>query len=154
MKDRIQEFINKNGLTPTKLADYIGVQRSTVSHLLSGRNKPSFDFISKMLVAYPSLNPDWLITGRGYSMRVNNSNDTEKISNPSLFPEFETENINSQPNDNKIGTHYSEPEKADNKDIIPYSQPTMHSDNNANGKTIERTLIFYTDGTFTEYRPS
>lgn len=154
MKDRIQEFINKNGLTPTKLADYIGVQRSTVSHLLSGRNKPSFDFISKMLIAYPSLNPDWLITGRGYSMRVNDSNDTEKISNPSLFPEFETENINSQPNDNKTGTHYSEPEKADNKDIMQYSQPTMHSDNNANGKTIERTLIFYTDGTFTEYRPS
>lgn len=57
------------GLTPSQFADKLGVQRSGVSHLLSGRNKPSFEFINKMLVAYPKINPDWLITGNGKAYR-------------------------------------------------------------------------------------
>ena len=57
------------GLSPSQFADKLGVQRSGVSHLLSGRNKPSFEFISKMLAAYPKLNPDWLIMGSGKAYR-------------------------------------------------------------------------------------
>ena len=57
------------GLSPSQFADKLGVQRSGVSHLLSGRNKPSFEFINKMLVAFPKINPDWLITGNGKAYR-------------------------------------------------------------------------------------
>jgi len=154
MKDRIQEFINKNGLTPTKLADYIGVQRSTVSHLLSGRNKPSFDFISKMLIAYPSLNPDWLITGRGEFLRNNSSASEREISNPSLFPDLEPINTNLQLDDNKNNTELLSTERTDNKEITKDIHSNISLENSTNEKTIERTLIFYTDGTFKEYRPS
>ena len=65
MKDRIIQFLKENNLTSTKFADVIGVQRSSISHLLSGRNKPSFDFIEKMLLSYPDINAQWLITGKG-----------------------------------------------------------------------------------------
>ena len=48
MKDRIIQFLKENGLTSTRFADIIDVQRSSISHILSGRNKPSFDFIENL----------------------------------------------------------------------------------------------------------
>ncbi len=69
MEERLKLFLAMEGLSPSQFADKLGVQRSGVSHLLSGRNKPSFEFINKMLVAYPKLNPDWLIMGTGKAYR-------------------------------------------------------------------------------------
>lgn len=65
MKDRLIRLLDSEQLTASKFADRIGVQRSSVSHVLSGRNKPSFDFIEKTLKAFPDLNPEWLILGKG-----------------------------------------------------------------------------------------
>jgi len=65
MKERLLQIIDLEQLTPSKFADIIGVQRSSVSHIISGRNKPSFDFLQKTLKAFPGLNADWLIMGEG-----------------------------------------------------------------------------------------
>lgn len=65
MKNQIQELINAEGLTPSKLAEILGVQPSSISHILSGRNNPGYEFISKILVKFPSLNPRWLLLGKG-----------------------------------------------------------------------------------------
>ena len=54
------------GLKSSALADSIGVNRATISHILSGRNKPSIDFLEKLVNAYPNINANWLITGIGY----------------------------------------------------------------------------------------
>ena len=54
------------GVKSSVFADTIGVNRSTISHILSGRNKPSIDFLEKLLYVYPELNANWLITGIGY----------------------------------------------------------------------------------------
>ncbi|MDC0204429.1 helix-turn-helix transcriptional regulator [Flavobacteriales bacterium] len=53
-------------LKPSSFADKIGVNRATISHILSGRNKPSIDFLQKLLSNYPELNVNWLITGIGF----------------------------------------------------------------------------------------
>ena len=53
-----------NNLNASSFADRVGVQRSSVSHILTGRNKPSLDFIQKTLKEFPRVNGDWLITGR------------------------------------------------------------------------------------------
>ena len=58
--------MKSEGLRASKLADNIDVNRATISHILSGRNKPSVDFFQKLLSAYPNLNANWLITGIGY----------------------------------------------------------------------------------------
>ena len=63
IQERIQLIIKANKETPSSFADKIGVQRSNVSHVLSGRNKPSFDFLSKIITHYPNVNASWLITG-------------------------------------------------------------------------------------------
>jgi len=65
MKDRIVQFLASEGLSPAEFADKIGVQRSSMSHILNGRNQPSASFLQKMFQIYPLLNPRWLMIGDG-----------------------------------------------------------------------------------------
>lgn len=83
--DRIKTIMKVNQLSASQLADEIGVQRSNVSHVLSERNKPSFEFIHKLLVRFPKVNAHWLITGT--------SQETERTSEAakSDLPDFSTE---------------------------------------------------------------
>jgi len=64
LQDRILIILNELGINHSQFADEIGVQRSSISHVLSGRNKPSFEFLQKLILAYPQINADWLIIGR------------------------------------------------------------------------------------------
>jgi len=66
MYERLKSWMESEGLLPSKLADIIGVNRATISHILSGRNKPSIDFLEKLLSSYPNINANWLISGIGY----------------------------------------------------------------------------------------
>ena len=66
MHTRLKNWMESEGLKPSRLADNIGVNRATISHILSGRNKPSIDFLQKLLSTYPNLNANWLIIGIGY----------------------------------------------------------------------------------------
>jgi transcriptional regulator with XRE-family HTH domain len=65
MKDRITLLIKAKNLTAAQFADEIGVQKSSISHIISGRNNASLDFIQKVLVTYPEVNMDWLMFGKG-----------------------------------------------------------------------------------------
>ena len=73
MNRRLQQFLELEQLKPAQFADIMGIQRSNVSHILSGRNKPGFDFIQKFLLKFPSVNPDWLLLGRGKPLREQNT---------------------------------------------------------------------------------
>lgn len=63
IKERIQLIIKMNNLTSSAFADSLGVQRSNISHILSGRNKPSLDLLEKIILTFPRVNAHWLITG-------------------------------------------------------------------------------------------
>ena len=65
MKERLLEFLRNENKTSAQLAEEIGVQASGISHILSGRNNPSLDFILKMLEKYQFLSTDWLLFGKG-----------------------------------------------------------------------------------------
>jgi transcriptional regulator with XRE-family HTH domain len=65
MKERLIQLLDLEQLSPSKFADIIGVQRSSISHIISGRNKPSFDFLERTLKAFPGLNASWLMLGEG-----------------------------------------------------------------------------------------
>jgi len=66
MYERLKNWMESEGLKSSALADSIGVNRATISHILSGRNKPSIDFLEKLLNVYPNINANWLISGIGY----------------------------------------------------------------------------------------
>ncbi len=63
IQDRVRVIIKANNLTSAEFADRLGIKRSNLSHVLSGRNKPGIDFLSKIIEAYPNVNAAWLITG-------------------------------------------------------------------------------------------
>ncbi len=65
MKERLLEFLKQENKSSAQFADDIGVQASGISHILSGRNNPSLDFVLKMLDKYKFLSTDWLLFGKG-----------------------------------------------------------------------------------------
>lgn len=145
MKDRLQRFLDLEQLTPARLADILDVQRSGLSHILSGRNKPGFDFINKLLTKFPSLNAEWLITGKGKVYKESTTTYVEKSaglfqgqdSSKSLFssdnetvkPPLKQENLSENP--------------------IFEDEPIKGSEN----KTLKKVLMIYSDNSFTEYFP-
>lgn len=65
MNRRLLQFLQAENITQSQFADILNVARGSVSHILSGRNKPGYDFIESLLLHYPQLNLDWLLTGKG-----------------------------------------------------------------------------------------
>lgn len=119
----IMDFYN---LSAALLADKIEVQRSSISHLLSGRNKPSLDFVLKILKAFPEVELYWLLNGVGtFPKSINHKIET--TSTPTLFS-----------NEKK-----NAPEKVIPEKIIEDSKDTS--------KEIERIVIFFKDGSFKNY---
>ena len=80
--DRIKEVIAQHELSSTAFADRLGVQRSSISHILSGRNKPSLDFIMKLLQAFPTTDTNWLLFGSEQKSQTTSAQ-------PPLFPQEE-----------------------------------------------------------------
>jgi transcriptional regulator with XRE-family HTH domain len=141
MKDRIQKLLLQEKLSPIKFAEIIGVQRSSISHILSGRNNPSFDLIHSILEKFPNINPDWLIMGKGDLYR--------KPIQTSIFDLQETsineKNIVNQTVD-KMNRRIEQHQHVG----VPISKAF---ENSINEKQIERVVVFYKDKTFSEYRP-
>lgn len=124
----IMEFY---GLSATAFAEELEFNRSTISHLLSGRNKPSLDFVVKILQKYPEVTMSWLIFGKG-----NFPSSSEKIEKIS-----KSENTS-----NTI-----EPGSAN----LLVKEIMMENDSSANksssAKRVEKIIILYSDGSFNIY---
>ena len=74
-------------LTQTQFADTLSVARGSVSHILSGRNKPGYDFLESLMLHYPALNLEWLLTGRGKMYKEPSSEGSEGGIMMDLFPQ-------------------------------------------------------------------
>jgi transcriptional regulator with XRE-family HTH domain len=131
MQEQLREILSRENLTSSQFADRIGVQRSSVSHVISGRNKPGFDFISKILTAFPGLNANWLISGSG-QMYGGEAHETSTSPPPVL--EEETDQAPASQTDVK--------EKEPIPDATAEPLPP---------KEVERIVVFYKDRTFREY---
>jgi len=154
MNDRISLILKYKNISATKFADEIDVQRSSISHILSERNKPSLEFIQKILKTYSEISPEWLISGKG-----------AMIKNPDLFEQVETttakevkpvfENDTFSKN---INIPEEQPVSIVEEKIQNEVKPVINEEIKAfpsvpNNKKIEKILVFYTDNTFKEYFP-
>jgi transcriptional regulator with XRE-family HTH domain len=168
MKDRITQFLSSEGISPAEFADKIGVQRSSVSHVLNGRNYPSASFIQKMLGSYKSLNPRWLLLGEG--LMLDNQSFLEKPPTLFQFPR-ETEATKTpvesvkkeEPPVTEIYNQLSD--KLKDKPLTSVDlntgtelnlAQTMSDLVNAtiDNKEVERIVLFFNDKTFKAYTPS
>jgi plasmid maintenance system antidote protein VapI len=141
MKDQLIKILKHFDITATRFADEIGVQRSSISHILGGRNKPSYDFILKVIEKYPSLNLTWLLTGKGNMILdaedSRNQKDTETDQQSELFmPDKKPDSDNFQQTEHEI------------KHVIDISK---QNNNVTNVNKIDSVVILYTDGTFVHY---
>ncbi|MEC3908011.1 helix-turn-helix transcriptional regulator [Tamlana sp. 2201CG12-4] len=117
---RLQKVIDYYGESASSFAEKIGVQRSSISHILSGRNKPSLDFILKLLSSFPEVDLYWLFNGKGeFPSKLKNENtQTSQDLPPSSTQQLES----------------------------------VISEKSNQDKTIERIVIFYSDGTFKNFQ--
>ncbi len=82
METRLEQLLKAEGLTSAKFAEILSVQPSSISHLLSGRNKPNFDFISRLFTMFPDVNPKWFINGDGEMYTSAKGGDLNQGSTP------------------------------------------------------------------------
>ncbi len=140
MVDRIRQLMEYKGLTSTQLADNIDVPRAIVSHILSGRNKPSLDVVLKIVSTYREIARDWLLLGEGDMLIRLATVGKEKpqatrAAAPASLEEKEA------PSPAAIAGKVQEASTA--------AQAPAASE-----KAIEQIMVFYTDKTFSTYKPS
>ena len=145
MTERINYILKFYKINSSKFADEIGVQKSSISHVLSGRNKPSLDFIQKLLNAFPEINADWLIMGKGKMI-------IEEYKSNLFSPVKEKKQLRT-----KIYEEAPENEEARNvqlqKNKTEHQQLTEAPLQNKTGKKTHKIVVFYTDNTFKEFFP-
>ncbi|MBD2716100.1 helix-turn-helix transcriptional regulator [Microvirga sp. STR05] len=213
MVERIRTLLEARQLTPTQFADAIGVARPIVSHIMSGRNKPSLEVVQKIIAAFPDIALPWLLTGAG-TMAAEPASGVSLPSAPALppaparrsilkapkpareaqqgisFGNGTAEQVTSAPVAASSTATEALPPSALNTDMhsqaaiatatvpatvghgnnrnegatavnrqAPASELAMPSESSLvaqvadKGKAIRRIVIFYRDGTFTDYQP-
>ncbi|WP_297765783.1 helix-turn-helix transcriptional regulator [uncultured Muriicola sp.] len=83
---RLEKILTFYNLSASSFADKIGVQRSSISHLLTGRNKPSLEFVMKVVTSYPEVNLYWLLNGKGSFPAKKESTASPSLSSPTPIP--------------------------------------------------------------------
>lgn len=151
MKEKLEIIRQNEQMNASELAKKLGVEASAISHIRSGRNKPSFDFVVKILAAFPHINPDWLLLDRGPYLRedvggaaplpgningVDSLDDVPHSGDVTLFDA--AENIRTEETES-VSKNYIEP---------PFPLQSK------NGKSVERIIVLYSDKSFDSYNPS
>ena len=146
---RLEIILDYYSLNASSFADKIGVQRSSMSHLLSGRNKPSLDFVLKILDVFPDVDLYWILNGKGSFPK-----NEEEIVNSKIENNVETEKPSApiSPNENLISKDlFSEMNKTEfpEKKMAQDKNPNLNSEEGE----IEKIVFFYKNGTFKVYIP-
>lgn len=156
MEDRIKKFMEHKGISPSELADAIGVQRSNVTHVLKARNKPSFQFIEKLLQIYPEINAKWLLLGEGNMIEGISKSRTlfDTIPDP-VIPKVAPEK-KPEPEMTRESTASAPIETVSAPPVSPKKEPEneLYDTFFGNEKPIERMIVFFKDQTFKVYNPS
>ena len=124
-KERIESVMSSLGLNARQFAAEIHVQPGTISNMMAGRNNPSLEVMKRIMERYPTLNPEWLIAGRGEMWR------TEPGKEPGLF--------DAQAPDPK------------NKTVRTVQKEELQTPA-APPKQIARIVVYYTDNTYAEFK--
>jgi transcriptional regulator with XRE-family HTH domain len=141
MKERILEFLKNENKTSAQFAEEIGVQPSGISHIISGRNNPSLDFVIKMLEKYSFLSADWLIFGKGSMYKE-----------PRMADLFSSKDLDVavKKNDEKVIK-----DKKITDDIHGQENETLASAiTEKDDAKVKKIVWFYENGSFEEFYPS
>lgn len=162
MREKLLELLNREGLKPSQLAEILEINPAGISHILAGRNKPSFELLQKILRRFPRINPDWLLLDSNQIYRSEIPNPVSGI--PTDKTQAEKNNLdntlfgNTSNGGSKSGTpkitspgNTALPESAIGGHPVASNIPTT---GNLSKAGIKRIVIFYEDQTFETYTPA
>lgn len=145
MREKLLKLIKTENLTSSKLAELLGVQPSGISHIMSGRNKPSFDLVQKILRRFPNINPDWLLLDGEQMYRATPNSQTSEnalfVTDSEPGQEIHnTENLSEQSDlqETSVTIH--------NQTKIPAAIQSLQNRGN-----IKRIIVLYDDRSFESY---
>ena len=159
MKERLNMLLEEYGLNSSRLAEKMGIQRSGISHIMAGRNKPSFDFIVGLLKLFPELDANWLLTGDGTMLKGDNfqettiSSDTNASADkrqPDLFTNIPQDISASTDKTGKDKLQHDT--KNNDRDHDSEVYKSKHTES-ASEYQVESVLILLSNGKFKTYRP-
>lgn len=179
LNERISKIIEYSGYTASEFAETVDVQRSSISHITAGRNKPSLDFLVKVKDRFPELQWDWIIKGEGDMLKglehEESSEPDDKprtTSLPDLFNMIEGEYLGSTESEDTIRSNppgdsvlqtasESEiPAQGPAAAILGDSQRLASNLNSAKVQGVEneedkvkRIVLFYESGKFESFEP-
>lgn len=162
MKERIEQILEDKRITQAEFANRAGISPATITHLFNGRNNLSETVVSKILLAYPEINPLWLLDGKGEKyQKVREQlplfNEGQMIKEKHFFstPRFkeqdDNENIDIQIDKVELPRTISSAES--NIAPLPIAAQTVAQQPATTKKQIRKIVFFYTDKTFEEYYP-
>lgn len=144
MKERIDQIMKKEGLTSTRFAEEIGIQRAAVSHILTGRNNPSLDVVTKILYRFPQVSSDWLLFGKGEMYIDKTMAEVPHLfKNTTLFPDEDTD-VTEYAKEIKSNTPINVPEVPKVEQVKVVELPA---------KKVTKIMLFYSDSTFDTFIP-
>lgn len=170
INDRLEQFLAAENLSQSQFADTINVARASVSHIIAGRNKPGWDFLNNTLSHYPSLNIEWLLTGKGRmyksSQKTSEEDEAKEASQASpvnLFSAPEQKDPASATASSQNQVSNSPANSVDSQPVQTVGQ-TLSSEGAASAslqhqsgsstptsaRRITKILVFYDDNTFSE----
>ena len=156
-KERIEKIMLKEEMNSAVFAAEIGIQGSTLSHILNGRNNPSLDVLKKILNRFRTVSSDWLILGVGSMYRTEKQSQT-----PTLFDSIEENTSKStvlesnQDDKTKTSSTFIQQKTAPVSEMSVSApsepvNPVNITAINTSSKSVNKIIVYYTDNTFQEF---
>ncbi len=142
MKERIIKIMECERMGQAQFASAIGIQRAAMSHIISGRNNPSLDVMTKILHRYPQINPDWLLLGKGEMLR-DNTPAMEPADNIAKIP----------PQIQVVPEGHQELPFQESRKELDNSEKTWAVSVEKSSKTVSKIMVFYSDNTYDTFVP-
>ncbi|MEO6286190.1 MAG: helix-turn-helix transcriptional regulator [Dyadobacter sp.] len=124
LSEKIKQILINKNISPSLFADEIGIQRSSMSHILAGRNKPSLDIVQKIVKRYPELGLSWILDDEPLPAPI--------LAAPTASSESRQKNV-------MVASTVQE--------NVAKQKPEPKPE-----KRVDKILIFYSDGTFQEFK--
>lgn len=156
MKERLNKILEEYDLNSSRLAEKMGIQRSGISHIMAGRNKPSYDFIVILLELFPEIDANWLLTGKGAMFKEDNEANSEESDSPSAGKQPDL--FSNIPQDIPKKSEPQEATNSEHKDEkVPEEEQGTGVYNNKHPEDanieVDSVLILLSNGKFKSYRP-
>ncbi len=157
-KDRIEKIMLKEEMNSAVFAAEIGIQGSTLSHILNGRNNPSLDVLKKILNRFRTVSSDWLILGVGSMYRGEKQSQT-----PTLFDSLDESTMKSDTSESNYPDKNMTASVTIQQKNIPLQEIPVQSPSETphasilplleqNSKSVRKIIVYYTDNTFQEFQ--